>query len=655
MPDEELIRTDPLKHRARFNAWGSCSPTGAIEIIAITAGEGNGWQFNAGVLRESLSLWDGVECFVDHAWSSRSVRDLAGVCSSPQWDEPRQGIRLQLTPFGPASQVLVDLAESAVEPSLPQPRVGFSADLLFMALGGEVTHIEKVFSVDLVAYPARGGGFLPLPEAASSSPVSAATLSSPKEKRMESNPIKQVTAQADPATREQLSTAPDSVDAASPAPAQDSREQMCACLLDATLAAAHLPSALDASLRARFGGTVFQPPVLQSAIHEARQLVSELSGGAVIQGAGRISGMISSEDQISAALHDLLGAARPQGLEKLQPARLSGIRELYTLMTGDTDFSGGYHRERARFATTANLPGLLKNAMNKLIFNQWEELGSSGYRWWEPVVQVEHFNSLQEITGVLVGEVTVLPAVSEGAAYTELALKDSAETGSWGKYGGYLGLTLEMFERDETHRLRQYPRKLASAALRRISSLVGAIFTANSGIGPAMTDTYNVFEAAHHANLGTTVLASASWEAAGKAIYNQAMAVGSGGTAPKQALDARYLLVPRDLRLTGMNLLYPSFAHESSIFSENMQKGQMGDVITCPEFTDANDWAALADPRLAPGIILGERFGVLPEIFIADGESSGALFTNDEIRMKVRHWVSVFVADHRPLYKANVV
>jgi hypothetical protein len=60
------------------------------------------------------------------------------------------------------------------------------------------------------------------------------------------------------------------------------------------------------------------------------------------------------------------------------------------------------------------------------------------------------------------------------------------------------------------------------------------------------------------------------------------LAVASGGTAPKQALDAKYLIVPRDLRLTAMNLLYPSFAHESNIFSENMQKGQMGDVITTP-------------------------------------------------------------------------
>ena len=104
-----------------------------------------------------------------------------------------------------------------------------------------------------------------------------------------------------------------------------------------------------------------------------------------------------------------------------------------------------------------------------------------------------------------------------------------------------------------------------------------------------------------------------------------------------------------------MQILYPSFAHEASIFSENMQRGQMGDVITCPEFVNTNHWAAAADPRLAPGIVVGERFGLLPEIIIADSETSGGLFSNDEIRMKVRHWVSVFVADYRPLFKAEPV
>jgi hypothetical protein len=623
MPESALTR------RARFALEFTPRQQPPLEILAISAGTGNGWSFSAQVLRTSLPLWNGVESFIDHAAGIPSVRDLAGICSDPRWDELNKGVRLTLTPCGPAAEILTDLAQEMNELLPPRPKVGFSADLLFTASGDSVTRIEKVFSVDLVTTPARGGSYLNVP------PAVPAASTQPFEK--EKQPMPEVKLQSPEKSAEDTPTA----------------ESLCASLLETTLATAQLPPALEGSLRERFSG-VFTPAALDTAISDARQLVSNLTDRKVVQSAGRISDIVSSGEQISAALHDLLGAGRPAGLEKVHPARLSGIREFYTLMTGDHDFVGGYDQKRARFATSDDLPGVLKNAMNKLILNQWEELGRSGYRWWEPVVQVEHFNSLQEITGVLVGEVSVLPAVSEGAPYTELAVADSSESGAWGKYGGYVGLTLEMFERDETHKLRQYPRKLASAALRRISSMVGAVFTANSGVGPVMADTYNVFEAAHHANLGTTALASASFEAAGKALYNQPLAVASGGTAAKQALDAKYLLVPRDLRLTAMNLLYPSFAHESNIFSENMQRGQMGDVITCPEFTDANDWAAIADPRLAPGIILGERFGVLPEIIIADGETNGALFTNDEIRMKVRHWVSVFVADYRPLYKANV-
>lgn len=633
---------DKTDHREWFDVTKIISQPNEIEIAAITAGQGNGWEFEADILRESLGLWEGVECFVDHAWPPRSVRDLAGSCSNPRWDEALQGIMLTITPCGPSAKVLQDLAEG-LKAGQAHPRVGFSADLAFKASGQRVTRIEKVYSVDLVAYPARGGGFI-VSEEKTSKHIH-------KEECMESNAMQQ-TALTEERGAQEVTT--QETKSAGTGGSGFSREEMCACLLDATLAAAHLPGAVENSLRARFGGTVFQAPVLQAAIREARQLMSDLAGGTAIQGAGRISSMVSSEDQINAAMLDLVGLARPKELEKVQPARLSGIRELYTLLTGDYEFAGGYHADRVQFSTTASLPSLLKNAMNKLIINQWEELGRSGYRWWEPLVQVEHFNNLQDITGVLVGEITVLPSVAEGAAYTELAVKDSEETAIWGKYGGYIGLTLEMFERDETHKLRQYPRKLASAALRRISSLVGEVFTASSGTGPEMADGYHVFEAAHHTNLGTTALSSAAWEAAGKAIYNQTLAVASGGTAPKQALDAKFLIVPRDLRLTGMQILYPSFAHESNIFSENMQKGQMGDVITCPEFSDANDWAAAADPRLAPGIILAERFGVLPEIIIADQEANGALFSNDEIRMKVRHWVSVFVADYRPLYKANV-
>ena len=640
MKEEKEKKENP--RRARLTGSVSGQNAEPLQILAISAGTGNGWEFSKSVLRDSLPLWQGCDCFIDHSWSERSVRDLAGVFSTPIWDEDKHGIRLQLNALGPAAELLTELAASLQTESSPQPDLGFSADLLFNAEGSVVTRILKVFSVDLVMHPARGGQFL------------TPQIQTQKEK------IDMEEVQTNMSTGAKPAAAEGNAPANAAAAASDLdrlRLQLCATLLESSLSAAHLPEAAEKRLRSQFGGRVFEAQELTGAIQDARQLISDLSAGALVQSGGslgRISDMSAPEDQITAALHDLMGVPRPSGLENLHSARLSGIRELYTRMTGDLDFSGGYFGERAQFAVSANLPGVLKNVMNKLILARWEELGRSGYRWWEPVVQVEHFNSLQEISGVLVGEVNVLPAVDEGEAYTELAVSDSSETGTWGKYGGYVGLTLEMFERDETHKLRQYPAKLASAALRRISALVGAVFTANNGVGPQMSDSYKVFDASHHNNLDIAALSSSAWEAAGQAIYSQPLVIASGATAPKLALDARYLLVPRGLRLTGMQILYPSFSHESNIFSENMQQGQMGDVITVPEFSDANDWAALADPRLAPGIILGERFGVMPEIIIADGETNGALFSNDEIRMKVRHWVSVFVADYRPLFKANV-
>jgi hypothetical protein len=103
-----------------------------------------------------------------------------------------------------------------------------------------------------------------------------------------------------------------------------------------------------------------------------------------------------------------------------------------------------------------------------------------------------------------------------------------------------------------------------------------------------------------------------------------------------------------------MKILYPEWENASNIHSENMQRQRMGDVVVVPEWTDATDWAAVADPVIAPGIIVGERFGLMPEIFVAGDDLSPAVFTNDEHRIKVRHFLAVLVQDFRPLHKSNV-
>ena len=305
---------------------------------------------------------------------------------------------------------------------------------------------------------------------------------------------------------------------------------MCSQLLNNTLANCSLPAPIQNRIRAQFAGQSFDPQDLNRAIADGQALYAQLTAPQSVSGInGRFSGMYSEEDQLTAAVHDLLGAERPQEVKGVQTAKLSGIRELYCMMTGDVDFHGGFYKERARFATTADLPGILKNALNKLIAQRWDELGASGYRWWENIVTVEHYDNLQDITGIIVGELNLLPEVNEGGTYQPLDIKDSPEVGKWNKYGAYLPLTIEMFERDDTQRLRQYPFKLATAGLRRISEMVASVFTENYGMGPNMADDKTVFHQDHH-NLGSHILDSAGWEEACSTIWMQDMLVADGAT-----------------------------------------------------------------------------------------------------------------------------
>ena len=75
------------------------------------------------------------------------------------------------------------------------------------------------------------------------------------------------------------------------------------------------------------------------------------------------------------------------------------------MLTGDFEMHGSYHRDRVMLATTSDFTGLIKNALNKLVVMGWEQMGVAGYDWWKNIVQIEHFNSLQTITGTLVGTV----------------------------------------------------------------------------------------------------------------------------------------------------------------------------------------------------------------------------------------------------------
>ncbi len=656
------------QHRIRLTTTGAPTETG-FEVFVITAGGANGWEFPADVLQESLALWDGAHSFVDHSWFGQSLRDLGGILYEPTWDAETKGIKAKLKPAGPSGALLNAIGREMIAHDGPKPRVGFSADLTFTATGQKVKQILKVYSVDLVYEPARGGAFV----RALNSMKGQNSMTEP------TTPAAPVVAPAGSLTT-QLQDHASAVDrlllvqqARSEAAEevehmQAVRLQMLKNLLESELTLARLPKVASDLIRKQFGSKLFEPADLTDAIDDQRKLVAELTAGQSVQGPGRISSMFNTEDQLQAAFDDMLGAPRDEKHEKLNVHKLSGIREAYHMLTGDLDYHGGFHPEHAKLATTTDFSGLVKNALNKIVVNQWERMGKEGYTWWEDIVPPQsesHFESLNTITGTLIGSVGTLPAVTEQGEYTELLVGDSPETADFTKYGGYIPLTLELIDRDETRKLRAYPRELANAALRRISKLVAAVFTDNAAVGPTMADTGALFNstavttAGGHANLLTTALGTtyAAWEAAAAAIYNQPMliknAAGLYGTGDKQAIDPRFCLVPRALRGDANDLFLPNRSSLDNKSFENLYKGNVIPV-TVPEWTDATDWAAMCNPAIAPSIWVGDRFGRKPEVFVAGNETSPAVFANDEHRIKVRLFVAVWVNDFRPIHKSNV-
>jgi hypothetical protein len=262
---------------------------------------------------------------------------------------------------------------------------------------------------------------------------------------------------------------------------------------------------------------------------------------------------------------------------------------------------------------------------------------------------------------ITLGGVGELPTVAEGASYTELTWDDKYETSSFVKKGGYLGVTLEAIDKDDTGRMRTVPRALAQAAWLTLSKAVSYIFTQSSGVGPTMVDTLALFHATH-ANLGTTALSYAAYVAARTAMRKQTEL--NSGERLGALTAPRFLLVPPDLEITALQIIasegQPGTANndsnplaEGDSFNARLASAK-NRVIVVDLWTDTNDWAAVCDPRLYPTIGLGFRYGRVPEIFSVASPTAGLMFSNDTLPIKVRFFFAVGPVDHRGLYKANV-
>ncbi len=434
--------------------------------------------------------------------------------------------------------------------------------------------------------------------------------------------------------------------------------------ISSALAGSGLPPAAREAVRLGLPENV-TPEGVESAIAVQRRALAEVAGDGVVQGLKplAISGMRTAEDELRQAVDWMFGAS-----EVLPRPHLRSVRDIYQVLTGDSEWYGAFYPDRVQFATgtTSLFPGMAANALNKVVQLHYDN--QMTYRWFENIVEVlPHDGSTHDVKMVMVDGVADLPTVAEGAAYTEATVGDSSESMAFSKKGVYIGITLEMIRKSDIARIRAVPRALVQASIRTRSGRIAYIFTQATGTGPTLADDSTVLFHANHGNIATVAFADAEWAAARKRIFAQTVP----GTGAKLGLWPRFALLPIDLYDTALILFgygtgdvgKPSAAATAQTpnpYAESRQGDPRAIPVVVPEFTDTNNWAYITDPREHAPIKMayanqpGGNGHPAPEVFQVQSETAGLMFSNDVLPVKIRDWFAYGVATYVGVGKNNV-
>ena len=636
-------------------------------------GQPSNWRLPAETLKAAVSLLDGVGSFVDHAdwFEMPSLRDLAAVCAEPVWVEKEERIdgliRLYDRPDLEWLQVLLDAVVLDQGDGAEVPDVGLSLTFFgrhdwidigdepgeeFERVTTEITHVE---SCDLVFGPGANGRVREALSKVGSVPQQNKGVITPQEEVItmtEQLDQKAPVVEEVPAEGEAVSGAGGT--GVVPSAGAD------------LVPRGEVPVEVFQGLSAKVDGIADQLDRLVGV------LADQAEGGAV-QGMGqpprdpasRVYGMLSTVDQIEQAYFQLMGLPTDGPVQ-----RLSGIRELYLLLTGDREMRGlidtelvpsqlAYSSGGAN-ADTTTMAELTRNVMNKALVAQLDLLVE--YNWWRQVARVDNFNSLQQVSwvrygGIGYGSGTGLPSVAEKGEYQQLYWEDERTTADWVKKGGYLPLSLEMIDRDDLAGWRDVPRQLAVAEAVTISSVISALFTDNSGAGADLSDSVGDGYAFNttRGNLITQPLDQTNWDTAVNTMYERAQLM-NASVAESRAIAARpkFVLVP--IELESQAIASVASAVKPSTFGDVRPTKRIlpeENVITVPHWTNADNWAAVADPALVPFVGVGFRFGEQPEIF-TPADTNHILWLHDVLPVKVRWFFAVSVIDTRGAIKSNL-
>jgi hypothetical protein len=183
--------------------------------------------------------------------------------------------------------------------------------------------------------------------------------------------------------------------------------------------------------------------------------------------------------------------------------------------------------------------------------------------------------------------------------------------------------------------------KLSRAAKRTLSKFVLDFIRSN----PTLYDGVAFFHATH-GNLGSAALDATSLAARRLAMLKQA----EGDSLDRLGIGPKFLVVPVDLEQTASDLFVRNTNNDKSFINELTLQ-----VLPVWYWTDANDWALVADPVEVPSIEVGFLDGnEEPELFVQDNPTVGSMFSNDKLTYKIRQIAGATVVNYRGFDKSVV-
>ncbi len=631
-------------------------PAGTVwRVWAIRSGLSlNGVDYPEAVLREATPLFEGVRVFEksdeEHlAGEGKATRNLVGQLRSPRFVEAAgseaAGIQAELhlleTSGLPAKLVEMDSRGMS-------GLVGFSIDATGSAVPKsgyrEAKAILKVKSLDLIVEPGAGGRIINLIES-----VGAADMAL-REKMIAAIQAKHggsLPAGLNTADDDALETAYREAVATPPAPAAGGDIQALQARLDLAdmreaVNACGLPDYVKEKLHAKIerGAT---PETLREAIADQKDILARASKAGHVTGlGGSVEAGADRSDKLSAMWDDFF-----------DPKKTSiSLRECYIETTGDRGVTGLVRncdpvrlREAAgadfREAISAStFDDVLGNSIARAMVREYAQL--EAYGDWTDLVDIVPIRDFRSNERTRVGGYGNLPAVAENAAYGALTSPtDEKATYSISKRGGVETVSLETIANDDVGVIRRIPMKLANAAARTLYEFVLDFLATN----PTIYDTTALFTVGH-GNLGSTALSAATFAAARLAMKQRT----EKDSSKKLGIILRHLYVPAELEETAFELFVRGTNNDETFVQSRKPRVHVVDY-----WTDANNWFATADKASTPLIELGFYNGnQQPELFTQDLPTQGSLFSNDQIKYKIRHIYGGNVLDFRGFYGAIV-